>query len=329
MRLTVAVSLPILAIALQYVTTIRALSDDPVLRNSWRYQYPPPGATVWQKLGWLPGAVDRLARNPLHASVPVLAGVLFVVGSTVCWRRSRLGASLLVIPLLVQIVAALANRYPLGDRLALALIPNALILAAGAVASIPVHLPVSAARIRLLPAALSASCLLVQLVPQAWSSKRLIAAPQTVAELRPVMQQVKAQAGAHEAFMPYFFTAAPYVYYARRLGLPLPAPAVGFLPVACAYSPQLASLRPGESFWFVYTALDASVAPGIPDPNAPGTMADIRQLIAALSHHATPGRHIAGLRAGAVEFTVDVRPSRQPPHEPGRCLAASPLPIHV
>jgi hypothetical protein len=326
----------LVGVCFQWATTIHYLADSQAHRLAVRWFYPPllPMVPLGSRLHWLPGALGRLADDPFGASVPLLlciaVGVCIVLGL----RRRPWLVALLTCPLLLACLAVLDYRYPFGGRFALYLIPPILLLCVAVL--VPVRDAATAERrawspflrqpLALIAGGVVIGSLLVTEVP---TSIRVLGTPTTITEIRPVLQQVKALRGPDEAVLTYTGTDTLYVYYARRLGgLPLTGRSIDEFPDACPDGPLFARLRTSHRFWFVYTVLDSSVAPGGLHDGDPGTPADLDRVIDRLSLYGKVVRRISGTRAGAVEFVMSAAPYRTPaPHT--NCLVAWALPTSV
>ena len=84
-------------------------------------------------------------------------------------------------------------------------------------------------------------------------------------------------------------------------------------------------LRSRGRFWFVYTTLDSSVAPGELHAGDPATKEDVERTLARVTAYGKITRRITGDRAGALEIVMGGAPYRQPPAGTF-CLAQWPLP---
>jgi hypothetical protein len=97
------------------------------------------GFMPWRQHGvegirWLWGRWEQLFAHPSLLRYP-WAGfyvVLAAAGLVAIWRRSRTQGLLIVGPLAIALVAAMAHQYPLHSRVALYLVPSLLLAAAAA-----------------------------------------------------------------------------------------------------------------------------------------------------------------------------------------------------
>lgn len=307
----VAVALAASGVAAQYVTTIQPVADSEPHKAALPWYYPLlPSEPVIDRLRWLPGALWRLALDPFHAAIPPLLGAACVLGFVACWSRRRRAAVLLVCPVLVACVAALDYRYPFGGRLALGWVAPTLVLCCAPLAWQSLH-----ARQRSWAAWTALTLTTGMLGSQIPTTARLVASPQTVTELRPVLAQVQRLRLPGEAVLPYSGADGQYVYYARRLDLPTTGHSISDFAGICPDIGLMNLLSTGGRFWFVYTTLNAEIAPGNLQPGDTGTAQDIDRIIARFTSNGHISRRITGDHAGAVEIVMSFAPYRTPPAE--------------
>jgi hypothetical protein len=321
---------------LQYVTTIRYLTDSQAHRSAVRWFYPPmlPNASILDRLLWLPGGLIRLAHDPFGAPVALLLGFGVVLATVTSRPEQRRAVLLLCCPLVIEALAVLDYGYPLGGRFSLNLIPPTLILCCAPLAYRPASDSFASDRtylgIRWTWVAGAAAVVLGSLLlSQLPKSIRLFVTPQTVTEIRPVLEQVKAQRYPGEAVIPYAGADGQYVYYAGLLGgLPLTGESLASFDGACFNKDLYSGLQATGRFWFVYTVLSSATAPGNLHDGDSGTEKDIAQMLRTLGGFGHITRRIPGTHAGAVEIVMSRAPYRIPP--PGtHCIVNFPLPTHI
>jgi hypothetical protein len=137
-RRAVLVTVPIWAVASATATLVAIHLVTPATRaymdQFWRKRdgfFPRP----FQKPGdalWLWDRVLELFSDPmmLRYRWPAIYGVLAIVGLAVLWRRNRFGALVLLGPLAVGVLAAVAQQVPFKTRVALYALPILMLAAA-------------------------------------------------------------------------------------------------------------------------------------------------------------------------------------------------------
>lgn len=320
-------------VVLQYVTTIRYLADSTAHRLAVRWFYPPLWPKTVSPFGrarWLPGGIIRLFHDPFAAPVSLLIVVATVVGVVACLGTRRWVLLALGGPFVLSCFAVLDYKYPLGGRFSLYLLPLVLILCCAPLAQLK-----SAVRSggtvwwrggAALVAFVFVASMLISQLPKAVG---YAVTPQTVTELRPVLEQLRSQLSPGEAVIPFTGTDQPYVYYAQRFGgLPTDGRSISDFPGSCPDEGVINTLRRHGRFWFVYTTLDSSVAPGELHAGDPSTKEDVDRTLARVTAYGKIIGRISGDRAGAVEIVMNGAPYRQPPADTS-CLVQWPLSTHV
>ena len=130
-RRTALVTVPIWAVASAAATLVAIRHITPATRaymdQFWRYRngfFPRPFKKPGDAL-WLWDRVLELFRDPmvLRYRWPALYGVLAIVGLVALWRRNRFGALVLLGPVSVGVLAAIAQQFPFKTRVALYVLP--------------------------------------------------------------------------------------------------------------------------------------------------------------------------------------------------------------
>jgi hypothetical protein len=113
----------------EYVVTLRHLAADRALDNYWRQVggYPSRGGS---KLVWVRHAVPAVIRNPIGITWPILALVLGVIGFIVVARTRPTIAVILALPVLAALGMAVTYHYPMYQRLAVYVVPSAVLFVA-------------------------------------------------------------------------------------------------------------------------------------------------------------------------------------------------------
>ena len=171
-----------------------------------------------------------------------------IVGALAAWRHDRRTAMLIVAPVLVTLVASLAQLYPFKDRLVLFLIPLLLLLAAGGVAA-TVSLLRSALAGHAAIAAATAALILLDV-------RALHAAPPVYRreEITPAIESLRRYAYPADRGYVYYGAEPAFTYYAARDRLD----AASYLIGGChrdaprAYLYELDALRGRARAWVLF-----------------------------------------------------------------------------
>lgn len=119
------------ALGMQSMTPeTRAFMDD-----FWRPGFLPAPFSPATALAWFNGQLLSFFRDPLLLRYPWpgLFLLLAIAGSVASWRRDRMRGLLLLTPLAVALLAAVARQYPFSGRLMVYLVPSLLLLVAAGV----------------------------------------------------------------------------------------------------------------------------------------------------------------------------------------------------
>lgn len=272
----------------EYLVSLRQLSGDAVLHAYWKAGFAPgaPAALA----GWLLHQPVAVLADPVHLAHPALALALVAGGAAaLVARRGPAGGLVLAAPA-AGLAAALAGRYPLDGRLALYLVPAALLALCGLLL------------LRGAPA--PGAWLLVALValPGAGQGARVLAHPVDRTDARAAFRYVARHRAPGDVLLTERGWAEPtYDYYGPRYHL---ARAGTFTLVAEPGCPSVEQLgRPGwRRVWVVLA-------------HHPGSEPADRTAV-YLSRFAAAGTQVAGFRAygdaGAYLFDLG-RPPAAPP----------------
>lgn len=107
--------------AAHYALSLQYTDHSPHLRSYWAADLPPEGSGPLQIAGWIADRLGTLATNPGGAGLAIALWVC-VAGGFVFSRRPLVGAMFATVPVAAFALAAL-GRVPLGDRLALWIVP--------------------------------------------------------------------------------------------------------------------------------------------------------------------------------------------------------------
>ena len=116
-------------VAADWWVSLRRLGENQVLQNYWQGfgGYPPPGAHLGGQLHWVQTAVVTIGRQIGHLTLPTLGALLGLWGALWLARMRPWSALLLALIFAAAIGAAVAQEYPLAQRLALYLLAPAVL----------------------------------------------------------------------------------------------------------------------------------------------------------------------------------------------------------
>ncbi len=199
-----------------YALFDRHLDSDTYLRQFWANAFlpiPPTSHAGLQRWGSaLSTLFGMLTGN--NALVWLLAP-LAIVGIVHLWRTNRGVLGVLVIPWLAVVLASSRQLYPATERLVLFLVPLlAVLVAAGAVV-------LAEAVTRRAPSPmLGHAVLAVVVVVCAAVALHRFASPQPVEEMRPLFEQLRADAQPGDTVYVAETAVPSFDYYRLRMGLP-------------------------------------------------------------------------------------------------------------
>jgi hypothetical protein len=198
-----------------YALCLKELSANDYLTGYWADHFVPRtlGAASWLAdhliaLFEMPGGFGAPAV-PLAA----LAALAALVGLVEFARANRWLAVALVGPVLFLLAAAALQKYPFGGRLALFVVPFAVLLAArGAWALYEALRPTNR---------VAAVGLIVLLVGSgAWQSAEALRRPARSEQLAPVLEQVRARVQPGDRAYVYYSSVPAFTFYTRNRPLP-------------------------------------------------------------------------------------------------------------
>jgi hypothetical protein len=195
-----------------YAVSLRPATRNHALQRYWRDGLAPRPLDPAAAAGWLGGRWAAFVDNPLGLAPRPLVAVLLLAGGAALLARRRDRAALLLAPLPVFVAAGLVRAYPLQWRLLLVLVPTALLLAAAAPdwPGRPLGLVARGLGVALVGLAL--------LAPGA-AAVRSLGRPETVAELRPLLETVAARRQPGDRLWVHGPSGGTVRWYGPGLGL--------------------------------------------------------------------------------------------------------------
>jgi hypothetical protein len=226
----VAAFLPAAASAVaDYLLFLRPLAHDRYLLGYWKAGFPSKPLAPASFVRFLVHAGSGLFADPGRFGMPVLAGVLFVVGAAVLVRRAPAGALGAFAVLPVAVLASALHGYPLEGRLSLYLVP---LLGLGMAAALDLarvarrprgaHVEGAGGRPRIGRAALGGAALVALGATAASPVAQFfgdVAHPIVVSETRPLFRYVAAHERPGDVVVLDPGASDAYQYYATTTGL--------------------------------------------------------------------------------------------------------------
>ena len=237
---------------LVWFTALRRLGHDAFLRAYWSAGLAPRPLRVGSYIPWLSRALLHLITDPVGMSLAPLAALLVVAGLAVATIRRPLVMALVLVPMGAAVAAATVAGFPLRGRLALWLLPIALIgLASAVTALLPVHVPGSAFATGAALAAVVGVGFVVS--RPTYRVLSLTRDPVIWSDLRPLLEAVHRQARPGDLFWVHEPDAASAQYYAIATGIsPTHVLRSSVPPAPCPGDPDLAAVAARHRVWVVY-----------------------------------------------------------------------------
>jgi len=237
---------------LVWLTALRRLGHDAFLRAYWAAGLAPRPFRAGSYGTWLGRALLHLMSDPAALSFAPLAGLLVLAGLVVATIRRPLPALMVLVPVGSAVAAATVAGFPLRGRLALWLLPIALLgLASAVTAMLPVRLPGTAGT----TGAVVAAVLAVALVVGRPTLRVLSLArdPVVWSDLRPLLEAVHRQARPGDLVWVHEPDAASAQYYAISTGVsPTHVLRSSAPPAPCPGDPDLTAVAARRRVWVVY-----------------------------------------------------------------------------
>jgi 4-amino-4-deoxy-L-arabinose transferase-like glycosyltransferase len=193
-----------------YFLSVRGTLENEHLVSSWEKRYP----ESLLDFAWLLKALEQFFSNPLGFSqiTDGIAIFALMVGCIALYRRNTLVLLALTAPIITTIIAAYLHQYPFPQRLALFLVPFAIILIAEGIA----YLLTRTRQQRKLFLIVGTSVLLTLLTPTVMYASQLMVYPTKVQEIRPVITYVEAHQKTGDSLYVYRGGKVQFLYYAPK-----------------------------------------------------------------------------------------------------------------
>jgi hypothetical protein len=118
-------------VALDYVVQLRYLKGSQNSHPLWIGAFGPEDGSLGDQVSWSWSILNLFVASMFGATATSVAVVLVVLGAVALWWRVRAVAVLLAAPIVAALLVAIAQLYPLAQRMALWLLPSAVVLLAG------------------------------------------------------------------------------------------------------------------------------------------------------------------------------------------------------
>ncbi len=195
---------------LLYWLTIRPTLKNDVLTASFEGRYP----ESWFDLLWLFDALGRFFYRPLgfFGFTDGIAILAFLLGCIALYRQNKTFLLTLISPFITTLLAAYLHKYPFRERLILFLAPFAVIIIAKGISWMIESRFLQFRGVSLF----GVSLLAILLVPRAISASEVFMQPNTVAEIRPILQSIQQQKKPQDMLYVYPSGANQFRYYADK-----------------------------------------------------------------------------------------------------------------
>jgi len=118
-------------VAVDYVVQLRHLKGSQNRHPLWIGAFGPEGGSLGDQASWSWNILNLFMTSMFAATATSVAVLLVVLGAVALWWRERAAAALLAAPMVAALLVAIAQLYPLAQRMALWLLPSAVVLLAG------------------------------------------------------------------------------------------------------------------------------------------------------------------------------------------------------
>jgi hypothetical protein len=118
-------------VAVDYVVQLRYLKGSQNRHPLWIWAFGPEDGSVGDQVSWSWNILNVFMTSMFETTATSVAVLLLVLGAVALWWRERATAALLAAPIVVALLVAIAQLYPLAHRMALWLLPSAVVLLAG------------------------------------------------------------------------------------------------------------------------------------------------------------------------------------------------------
>ena len=208
----------LLMLGMTYLISLRYLIGSKYLENYWFNDFMP--LPPWSHLDWYKNAFASLLTNisPSFNQLYLVEGcfVLILIGMVSLFLRSRKIALIIISPFLVASIASAMQKYPLGGRLILFLVPFATLLMAEGLGRI---YSICAIWNRNVAVLLSGSLAMIILWMPGGGALHDALMPPMGEHIRPVLAYVQAHMQQDDVIYVYSGSVTQFRYYAFSYGL--------------------------------------------------------------------------------------------------------------
>jgi hypothetical protein len=129
-RLSLLACMWLTSLGISYWFFLRGLTRDRDLLNYWADNFMPLPPKSVSDLKWFVDSFFGFFGQTVSLQLVGLAALTFVTGAAYMYSRDRMKMAFLFVPALLTLVASSLHKYPFGGRLALFLVPGALLVIA-------------------------------------------------------------------------------------------------------------------------------------------------------------------------------------------------------
>ena len=246
--LTVLLSVWGVSFAACYLISLRRLTQNAMLLDFWRGQFPPVPAWSVHNVAWLADRSLALIKDSAGLNAP-LGAAFCVAGFGSMFLRDRKALGLLTGPAALAVLASALHTYPLAGRLMLFFVPNILLLVGEGVSWIGEKIP---ARFSTPAIAVLTFSLFAQ---PAITTARAFLGPKYPEDIKPAISYILKNQQAGDSWYVYHFARYQFWYYRERLQLPVTNVRIG---IDCAsdwqcYQADLDQLRRTPRVWVLFS----------------------------------------------------------------------------
>lgn len=215
------------------------------MREFWVSGFLPFPPTTWNELKWPAYTLRILMAEVTDARWSYAYFFIALIGLWALWRRTRVAALTLVVPVAGAMAASAVGQYPLEGRLGFFLAPVAVVLVSLGIAAL--------ARVSPAPRWGQASMALLLTAPPVAATMQHLP-PYTLQHTRPLFERLRAEyRPGDRVYVPYGGWQA-WWYYAPRLGLAEVPAIVGTCHHTALgdYAPEVRQLQGGARGWILF-----------------------------------------------------------------------------
>jgi hypothetical protein len=233
--------------AVSYLVSLSSVAANESLRDYWQHATAPIPPRSLADLFWYVDAVNTISSLPLGHGVSEMVTLFGVLGGIALFARNRDHACWLIGPGVLALLASSAHKYPLVPRLWLFMVPALLLLVAAGADK------VWTTTRKALPLLGPVFMILLFASPVLSAGHRVLK-PKEMEEIRPLLEYILQH--HQDGDVVYVYYSSEYVaqYYAER-GLRIPGEVIVGVDARAnqaAYAADVEKLRGKDRVWFLF-----------------------------------------------------------------------------